>query len=89
MTDGSYDISQADLQILGAAAEDKAGTSVSTAGDIDGDERFDFLIGAPFSDLSGNAEWCSVSVQRCNHSDGRLFGFINLTSSFMERIRSI
>lgn len=55
MTDGSYDISQADLQILGAAAEDKAGTSVSTAGDIDGDERFDFLIGAPFSDIAGNA----------------------------------
>ncbi|MAA80572.1 MAG: hypothetical protein CL916_15055 [Deltaproteobacteria bacterium] len=55
MTDGSYDITQADLQILGAAAEDKTGTSVSTAGDIDGDERFDFLIGAPFSDFAGNA----------------------------------
>lgn len=70
MVDGSYDITQADLQILGAQAEDKAGYSVSTAGDIDGDERFDFLIGAPFSDLAGNASGAVYLFKGATISNG-------------------
>ena len=70
MVDGSYDITQADLQILGAAAEDKAGSSISSAGDIDGDERFDILIGAPFSDFAGNASGIAYLFKGAYISNG-------------------
>ena len=39
--------------ITGAAAGDHAGTSVSTAGDINGDGYDDLIIGAPYSDAGG------------------------------------
>ncbi|MEC7986599.1 MAG: integrin alpha, partial [Myxococcota bacterium] len=55
LTDGTYSVDTAPLQILGELAGDLAGSSISSAGDIDGDERFDILIGAPFNDDAGNA----------------------------------
>jgi len=70
ITDGSYDISSASLQILGSAAEDQAGTSVSSAGDIDGDERFDILLGAPFSDAAGNATGTAYLFRGATISSG-------------------
>ena len=38
---------------LGVAAGDEAGTSVSSAGDIDADGSADFLVGAPLDDPNG------------------------------------
>jgi len=43
----------ADLTYLGVFAGDKAGQSVGRAGDIDNDGIEDFIVGVPFSDVSG------------------------------------
>jgi len=40
----------ADVKLLGEAAGDKAGFSVASAGDTDGDGYADLLVGAPYSD---------------------------------------
>lgn len=46
---GSVDVSTADAEFTGSAASDISGSSVSTAGDVDGDGLADILIGAPGS----------------------------------------
>ena len=55
----TIDLRQADLTLLGAGLMDNAGTSVSAAGDVDGDGLSDLLIGAPadsgFNDRYGGA----------------------------------
>ncbi|MGB2356315.1 integrin alpha, partial [Planktomarina sp.] len=48
MTGNSY-------QFSGSNAMDNAGYSVSSAGDVDGDGKGDFIIGAPRADPNGNA----------------------------------
>ena len=42
------------FQINGARANDRAGQSVSVAGDVNGDGFTDLIIGAPYADAAGN-----------------------------------
>jgi hypothetical protein len=50
------------VKVTGAAVGDKAGTSVATLGDINGDGIVDYAIGAPFSDRNGRADSGTVYV---------------------------
>jgi len=49
----NFDLSEADYQIIGVENE-QAGSSVSSAGDVDGDGLDDFLIATAESDVDGN-----------------------------------
>jgi hypothetical protein len=44
---GAIRLDNADVSLLGEHAHDLAGTTVSSAGDVDGDGRVDLLVGAP------------------------------------------
>ena len=55
-------LGSADIRIDGAAAGDLAGTSVSPAGDVNGDGGEDVIIGAPGADNNGRAESGSAYV---------------------------
>ncbi len=44
------------IVLFGADADDRSGTAVSGAGDVNGDGYSDFLIGAPNADASGNTK---------------------------------
>ena len=44
----------ADVTLTGASDEDKFGTSVSTAGDVNGDGYFDVIVGANYNDAGGS-----------------------------------
>lgn len=48
--------------INGAAADDRAGTSVAAAGDVNGDGFEDLLVGAPFADTGGTSNTGSAYV---------------------------
>lgn len=50
---GSLSFDDAELLVLGAAANDQLGEVLSTAGDVDGDGLDDVLLGAPEVDLGG------------------------------------
>lgn len=50
---GDLDLSRADLKIVGEDADDHAGVSASTAGDVDNDGYSDLLIGANYDDSGG------------------------------------
>ena len=50
----TWSLSQADATFLGESAGDYSGTSVASAGDVDGDGLDDLLIGAHFNDAGGN-----------------------------------
>lgn len=49
---GDYDLSAADVRLLGETSNDRAGYSVSTAGDVDADGLDDVLVGAPWCDTA-------------------------------------
>ena len=55
-------LGSADIRIDGAAASDFAGTSVSAAGDVNGDGGEDVIIGAPGADNNGRADSGSAYV---------------------------
>jgi hypothetical protein len=50
---GGFSACDADIIFTGQAIDDFAGTSVGTAGDLDGDGLDDILIGVPGSDFNG------------------------------------
>jgi plastocyanin len=52
---GMSTLGGAGYRIVGAAADDETGWSVSGAGDVDGDGRPDLAIGAPLADPNGPA----------------------------------
>jgi len=52
----------AGFRIDGAAANDSSGRSVAGAGDVNGDDKDDVIIGAPFADPNGEASGSSYVV---------------------------
>ncbi len=53
---GTVDLlTQANVTVSGAAADDQSGTSVAAAADINGDGRDDVIVGAPYADPSSRS----------------------------------
>ena len=50
---GTFSPLDADLELRGVFAGDRAGAAVASAGDVDGDGLHDLLIGAPWGNVSG------------------------------------
>jgi hypothetical protein len=50
---GALSLADADIKYIGESAGDKLGTSLSPAGDIDGDGIQDFVVGAVLDDAAG------------------------------------
>jgi hypothetical protein len=66
---GTLDLSLADAKLVGEAVDDRAGNSVSGAGDVDADGLDDVLVGAYYNDAGGGATPAprtSSSVAGCN-----------------------
>ena len=55
-------LSTAHARLLGEDAGDTAGSSVASAGDVDGDGLDDLLVGAPASDLGGSGSGAAYLV---------------------------
>jgi hypothetical protein len=51
---GTLDLSAADAKLVGEARDDEAGSSVSSAGDVDGDGHDDLLVGADHNAEGGS-----------------------------------
>ena len=50
---GTVDLSAAGAKLVGEVADDSAGVSVSSAGDVNGDGFGDLLVGARHQDAGG------------------------------------
>ncbi len=50
MLNGSISLSDAEIHMIGEAADDQAGKSLTSIGDLDGDNLNELLIGAPQND---------------------------------------
>lgn len=57
------------MQLFGAAANDNVGNAISGAGDVNGDGKDDFLVGAPTADSTGRKDAGAVYL---------IYGGINL-----------
>jgi hypothetical protein len=53
---------EADMIMVGAGRDEKAGSSVAVAGDLDGDGWTDLVVGAPGASVSGNASGAAYLV---------------------------
>ena len=51
---GTVDLSRADAKLTGEKKYDRAGTTVASAGDVDGDGMDDVLVGSPGNDGAGS-----------------------------------
>ncbi len=56
------DLGSGGFRIRGAAADDQSGTSVASAGDVNGDGYADLIIGAPYADNNGRGSSGSAYV---------------------------
>ena len=59
---GTFDLSQADLQLVGEAEDDHAGFRIGAAGDVDGDGLADLIVGANGNDETINSAGQSYVV---------------------------
>jgi hypothetical protein len=75
---GDFDLSQADLHLLGEVAGDKAGVPVAAAGDVDGDGLADLLVGASNNNEGGYTAGKSYLVYGSTASAG---GTLSLASA--------
>ena len=53
---------EADMIMIGGGRDEKAGSSLAVAGDIDGDGWTDLVVGAPGASVSGNASGAAYLV---------------------------
>jgi hypothetical protein len=72
---GNVDLTAADAKFIGEDAEDYAGTSVASAGDVNGDGFDDLIIGAPGDDDGGETAGAAYLVL------GPVTGHIDLSAA--------
>jgi hypothetical protein len=77
----SFISGSAGFWIYGAATDDITGSSVSAAGDINGDGAGDVIIGAPQANAPGKAD-SGVSVVLFGHSTATAFNTIDLANFY-------
>jgi|GEM_PF-1404379 len=74
---GDTDLSTADAKFIGEAAENLAGYSVSSAGDVNGDGYDDILIGAPLNDSGADNAGATYLL----YGESNLTGQIDLSAA--------
>ena len=67
---GGIDLADADVTLNGTAPADRAGWSVASAGDVDGDGADDVLVGAPLNDDNGSYAGAAYLVHGGSWLDG-------------------
>ena len=84
--DGVMSLAMADLQYTGESASDKLGTSVSSAGDIDGDGLDDIIAGATLDDGAATNAGAAYVVAGGGTMDGTIdeYAFVKLTGEASE-----
>jgi hypothetical protein len=79
----NFDLSNADASFWGEDVDDRSGSSVACAGDVNGDSYDDFLIGASFNDDGGgNAGQTYLILGRAAADWGMDFDLSNADASF-------
>ena len=74
-TYGAIDLSAADAKLIGENAGDRAGASISGAGDVDADGYDDILVGAFESDMGGSISGAAYLLY------GPIYGTIDLSAA--------
>ncbi len=80
---GNFDLSAADASFVGEAEDDRSGSSVSSAGDVDGDGLSDLLIGAYFNDDGAHGAGKSYLMFGATIASGGSFGLELADASFV------
>ena len=78
------DLSQADYAFNGENHSDYAGRSVSSAGDVDGDNLDDFLIGAYGNDDGGNGDGKVYLILGSSLGNSSVIDLSQVSYSFIE-----